>query len=49
MPVLAHAGDWLVSLLFIAPIGIITGWLVVTSVREKRRETAPEEAPDRDD
>ena len=34
--VLAHAGHWLLSVLYVAPIAALLGWLVFTAWRERR-------------
>ena len=36
-PPLAHAGHWLASLLYVAPVAIIVAALLWQSWREKRR------------
>jgi hypothetical protein len=35
--VLAHAGHWLTSLLYFAPVVVLVGFLAVQSRRERRR------------
>jgi len=35
--ILAHAGHWFLSLLYVAPVAIIVGVLMVQSRRDKRR------------
>ena len=37
MTVLAHAGHWAVSLLYVAPVVIVVGWLSLQSWRDNRR------------
>ena len=34
--VLAHAGDWAVTALFIAPVLVFLAWLAVVQVRDRR-------------
>jgi cytochrome c-type biogenesis protein CcmH/NrfF len=34
----AHAGHWLVSLLYVAPVVVIVGVLTVQARRDRRRE-----------
>ena len=36
-PVLAHAADWLSSLVFLAPVLLVGAWLGISSWRERRR------------
>ena len=36
--VLAHAGHWLASLLYVAPVAVIAGILVVQARRDRRDE-----------
>ena len=36
-PVLAHAADWLSSLIFLAPVLLVAGWLALSTWRERRR------------
>lgn len=45
MIVLAHAGHWLASLLYVVPIVVVLGALGFQVMREKRRDAA--EAGDR--
>lgn len=40
MIVLAHAGHWLASLLYVVPILVVLGALGFQMVREKRRDAA---------
>ena len=48
---LAHAGHWLVNLLYMAPVVIVVGWLSVRAIADRRRErreaagSAPPPAP----
>jgi hypothetical protein len=37
---LAHAGHWLASLLYVAPVAVIVGALLWQSWRDKRRKSA---------
>lgn len=43
--VTAHAGDWLVDLIYVAPVLIIGGWVAVHTLQARRREQtdSPEE------
>lgn len=46
----AHAGHWLVSVLYARPVLIVIGSLVVTAVRSRRREAKEhEDAEEPDD
>lgn len=42
MTVIAHAGDWLVDLIYLAPLLVICAVLGVTKIREGRREGTDE-------
>jgi predicted MFS family arabinose efflux permease len=46
---LAHAGHWIASLLYVAPVALIVGALLWQSWREKRRkgEEPPRSRPER--
>jgi hypothetical protein len=35
--ILAHAGHWLADLLFMAPVFLIVGWVLIANLRERRR------------
>lgn len=35
---LAHAGHWLVNVIYVAPVILIVGWIGITSLRDRRRE-----------
>jgi hypothetical protein len=35
--VLAHAGHWLASLIYAAPVLVLGGWLVFDSWKQRRR------------
>ncbi len=37
---IAHAGHWLVNLLYLVPLVIVIGMLAVTSMRDRRAEAA---------
>jgi len=37
---IAHAGDWIADLLYVAPLAVALGFLFVQSRRDKRREQA---------
>lgn len=36
-PPLAHAGHWLVDLLYVLPVVVVVGWLAFNAVRDRRR------------
>jgi hypothetical protein len=38
MVVLAHAGHWLVSLVYAAPALLLAGALVISTMRQRRRD-----------
>lgn len=38
MTVFAHAGHWLVSMVYAAPALLLAGALVVSTIRQKRRD-----------
>jgi len=38
MIVLAHAGHWLVQVAYFLPVLAFLGWLMFTTIRERRRE-----------
>ena len=38
MPVLAHAGHWLVQVAYFLPVVIFLVWLAVTVLRERRSQ-----------
>lgn len=40
MPVLAHAGHWLESVVYLVPIVGFALWLAVTAVKDRRRRRA---------
>ena len=40
MTVIAHAGDWLTSLIYLVPVVAVLGVLIVTPIRERRRGPA---------
>ncbi|MEJ7824307.1 MAG: hypothetical protein WKF48_02700 [Solirubrobacteraceae bacterium] len=51
-PPLAHAGHWIVNLLYLAPVVLIVTMLAVSSHRDKRAEAAEKaaaRAPDEPD
>ena len=37
MTLIAHAGDWIVSLIYIVPVVAIVAVLVITNIRDRRR------------
>jgi hypothetical protein len=40
--VLAHAGHWAVDLLFLAPVLVVLGWVVIANYRGRGRERSGE-------
>ena len=38
MTVLAHAGHWIVQVAYFAPVLAFLVWLVITTLRQRRRE-----------
>lgn len=40
MTVIAHAGDWLMSLIYLVPVVAVLGVLIVTTIRERQRGPA---------
>jgi hypothetical protein len=48
MPLLAHSGHWLLDVAYVAPFAGLLIWLLVTTLRERRR-TAREQAGERPD
>jgi ABC-type polysaccharide/polyol phosphate export permease len=47
-PLLAHAGHWFISLLYVAPVVIVVGWLSFTQWRDNRRGGGTGEGGDAD-
>jgi hypothetical protein len=45
MPLLAHAGHWLVQLIYLVPLAVLIGVIVVGRLRD-RREAAHEQVRD---
>ena len=43
---IAHAGHWLVNLLYLVPLVVVIGMLMVSSLRDRRAEAAEGIAPD---
>jgi hypothetical protein len=41
MPVVAHAGHWISSVLILVPTVAFIIWLVAVTVRDRRRERDP--------
>ena len=37
---IAHAGHWLVNLLYLVPLVVVMGMLLVSSMRDRRAEAA---------
>ena len=46
---LAHAGHWLVNLLYLAPLVLVFVALGVQALRDRRRRTGPRREPAADD
>ena len=42
MPVLAHAADWIESILILVPTLSFIGWLAFVTVRDRRRRSGDE-------
>lgn len=40
MPIYAHVGHWAVSLIYAAPALLLAGALIVSTMKQKRREAA---------
>ena len=40
MLIFAHAGHWLVSLAYVAPVLVFVVWLAVVTVRDRRADRA---------
>ena len=45
MTIIAHAGDWLVSVLYIVPLLVVVGMLAVSAIRDRRRGDDDDDAP----
>jgi hypothetical protein len=43
---IAHAGHWLVGLLYLVPLVVVVGMLTVSSMRDRRAEAAEGVPPD---
>jgi hypothetical protein len=39
-PVIAHAGHWLVNVLYLVPLLVVVAMLAISSVRDRRAEAA---------
>jgi hypothetical protein len=39
---LAHAGHWLASIAAVVPVVLIGGWILVVTLRDRRRRGKPE-------
>lgn len=37
---IAHAGDLLVNLIYVAPVLLVVAWIGLNSIRDRRRERA---------
>lgn len=42
---LAHAGNWVVDTIFVAPVLIVVLWVSIKTLIERRREAAEDSAP----
>lgn len=47
MFVFAHAGHWLVSMVYAAPALLLAGALAVSTIRQRRRDAARRDAQER--
>jgi hypothetical protein len=45
MPLLAHAGHWLVQVAYFLPVVIFLIWLAITVVRDRRSEEGNHSRP----
>lgn len=45
MPPLAHAGHWLIEVLYILPVVVIVVWISVRTVLDRRREARGDLTP----
>ena len=45
-PPLAHAGHWLVELMYVLPVLIIVVWISIKAIIDRRREGAGREPAD---
>jgi membrane protein implicated in regulation of membrane protease activity len=48
MLVLAHAGHWLVQLIYLLPLAVLAGVIVAAKLRERREARQQHGASDRD-
>jgi uncharacterized membrane protein SirB2 len=46
---IAHAGHWLVYVLYAVPVVIVLGSIALTMIRDRRRRDQPDETPLGDD
>ena len=46
-PVLAHAGHWLVELMYVLPVLAIVVWISIRAIIDRRRDEAEGEQPPR--
>jgi hypothetical protein len=44
MPLLAHAGHWLASMIYVVPVLVVVAFLAVQALRERSAPRAQEEA-----
>lgn len=45
-PVIAHAGDWISTIVFLAPIAAVAIWMGVQRVRERRQGVTQDDTDD---
>lgn len=41
--ILAHAGDWLVDFIYVVPVLIVSLWISIKSLVDRRRDRADED------
>lgn len=46
MPVLAHAGHWLVQLIYLVPLAVLVGVIVAGKLRDRREAREGSDAAD---
>lgn len=46
-PLIAHAGDWISTIVLLAPMAVIAIWVAVQRVRERRQGVAQDDTDDR--
>ena len=40
----AHSGHWITSVITVSPIGVIAIWLIIITLKDRKRGDEPEEA-----